>query len=293
MRKLRIIMIDAFKPSYLKYAPYLSSLTEKCRWGELEMPIGHGGGMEIFFRGRSNALCTFYKKRNSSLRWIKYFTWIENFGKGGHFFIDCVINFFRLIQRKELHRTGKIPLKKLWKLEMYDSKESYKNLRIEYIYFPELDKIGHKYGTKSPQMIIEIKKLDDRISKMDFDIILSDHGMIDVEKTISVPETEDCIIDSDMARYWGEKPHFNSKEGKWIEWKDKRYGEFIFLANAGVLIFPNYWGDIKDKAMHGYDGKNKEMKAIYILNKKGIKKDLNVEELHKILIENLHKIRNI
>jgi len=282
MKKLKVIMIDAFKPEYLKHAPYLSSLIKKFEWGELEMPIGHGGGMEIFFRGNSNVLATFYKKENSSLKWIKNFIWAEKFGKIGRLFVDCLINFFRLIKGKELHRTGKIPLRQLWKFEMHDSKKVWKDLNVEYKYFPELDRIGHKYGTKSLEIVKEIRKIDKDISKMDFDIILSDHGMMDVQKTISVPETKDCIIDTDMARYWGEKPKFNFENGKWIEWEDKSFGDFIFLANPGVLIFPNYWSGSKDKAMHGYDGKHPEMKGIYILKKQGKKKDLKVEELHEV-----------
>ena len=120
---------------------------------------------------------------------------------------------------------------------------------------------------------------------MKFDIILSDHGMADIKKIISVPETKDCFIDSDMARYWGEKPEFKSEYGKWITFKNKAYGEHIFLANEGVLILPNYWqGKTPVKAMHGYDAKGKNMKAFYIIKKEGKKKNLKVEELHKIFM---------
>lgn len=278
-------MIDAFKPEYLRYAPYLNSLTKEKQWGELEMPSGHGGGMEIFFRGKSDKLATFYKKQNSSLNWIKYFIWAERLGDSGRYCIDCIINILRFISGKELHRTGKIPLKQLCEMEMVDSKEFCKNLEIDYVYIKDLDGAGHKYGTKSDKIIRIIKKIDEKISKMNFDIILSDHGMIDIKKTISVPITKDCIIDSDMARYWGKKPDFNSEDGKWIEWGNKEYGDFIFLANPGVLIFPNFW-DSKEpsKAMHGYDGKHKDMKGIYILNKAGREKNLKVEHLHNILI---------
>jgi hypothetical protein len=39
------------------------------------------------------------------------------------------------------------------------------------------------------------------------------------------------------------------------------------------------------KGMHGYDGKDKEMKAFYLLNQEGENKNLKAEELHKILNE--------
>ena len=110
--------------------------------------------------------------------------------------------------------------------------------------------------------------------------------LIDIHKTISVPKTKECIIDSTFARYWKEKPNFNLDDGKWINWGDKRYGDYIFLANPGILILPNFWqGKHPIKAMHGYDPKCKEMNAIYILNKNGKKKNLKVEGLHKIFTE--------
>ena len=290
-------MVDAFKSEYLKYAPYLSSLIKKYQWGTLEMPPGHNGGMEIFFRGKSDKLATFYKKDKSSLAWIRHFIWLENFEKLGRLFIDCLINFPRFVKRKELHKTGKIPLKQLYKFEMVDSKESWKKLDIDYVYFPDLDKIGHKYGTESKEIIKEIKKIDKVISKKSFDILLSDHGMIDVKKIVEVPLTKNCFIDSDMARYWGSKEELENirnnlplKEGKILNWPNKNYGDLIFLANPGILIFQNYWyGKEKIKGMHGYDGKHKEMKGIYILRKNGKRKNLKVKELHEIFKEMLNK----
>ena len=37
--------------------------------------------------------------------------------------------------------------------------------------------------------------------------------------------------------------------------------------------------------MHGYDGKHKDMKAFYLVNNTGEKKNLKAEELHQILNE--------
>lgn len=291
-------MIDAFKPEYLKYAPYLTSLTKRYQWGNLEMPPGHNGGMEIFFRGKSDKLATFYKKNKSSLSWIKYFIWLESFGKFGRLIIDCLINFFRLIKEQNLHRTGKIPLKKLYGFEISDDKLPYGGLPVKYIYFGNLDNTGHRYGTKSMEIIREIGKIDRAISKEDFDIILSDHGMIDVTRVINVPFTKDCFIDSDMARYWGSKDELEDikknlplKQGKILNWPNKSYGDLIFLVNPGVLISPNYWyGKKIVKGMHGYDGKHKEMNGIYILKKKGKKENLKVRELHEIFKEMLNKL---
>jgi hypothetical protein len=277
---MRIIMIDGFKPEYLEHAPYLSSLTRKFQWGNLEMPLGFEGGMKTFFYGKNDMLAFFYRTENSSLKWTKKFWWI------GRLPVEILINLKRLLERKRLFRTGNIPLKKLYKFDTEVGRTFDKTWKIKYTYFGELDKAAHKYGTKSRETIDAIKKIDETISEMKFDIILSDHGMIDIKKTISVPENEECAIDSTFARYWGKKPDFNSDDGKWIEWPDKRYGDYIFLANPGILIFPNYWQKEKPvKAMHGYS-KCKDMDGIYILRKEGKKKNLKVEELNKIIKEN-------
>ncbi|MCK9596943.1 alkaline phosphatase family protein [Candidatus Pacearchaeota archaeon] len=290
---MKIIMIDAFKPEYLEHAPYLASLTKKFQWGELQMPPGHEGGMEIFFRGQSDKIALFFKKDNSSLRFVKYLTFLDNFGKAGRFIIDCLINLPRAIRGYELFRTGNIPLKKLHNFEFSINKPFYKIHGIEYCYMGDLDRIGHKYGTKSKEMIIAIKKVDRKVSKMNFDIILSDHGMTDIKKEISVPRSKNCFIDSDMARYWGNeeelkeiKKNLSLREGKILDWKYKNFGELIFIVHAGTLISQNFWqGKIPVKAMHGYLGKEKDMKAFYVIKREGKKKNLKVEELHKIFVE--------
>ena len=304
-------MIDAFKLEYLKYAPYLSSLTKKYQWGELEMPLGHWGGMEIFFNGKSDKLALMCKSEKSSLKWTKKFYWLEKLGKGGRFILDCLINFIRLLKRQELFKTGEIPLKRLYKFDFFVGKPLFHNLPVKYFYIGDLDRIGHKHGTKGKEIIDAVKKVDKRLSRKDFDIILSDHGMSDIKEIISVPETENCFIDSDMARYWGNAEKLKEIEkmlplkfGKVIQWPNKRDGDLIFLADTGVLISPNYWqGNKLVKAMHGYDGKDKEMKAFYIIKEqsrdkdrgkdedKDRRKDLKVEELHKLFMKKLNENR--
>jgi len=283
---MKIIMIDSFKPEYLEHTRFLKSLTEKKEWGELEMPLGFEGGMRTFFYGKNDMLAFFYKSENSKLKWTKKFWWM------GRFPLEVLINLKRLVERKRLFRTGNIPLKKLHEFDTEIGKPFEKIKGVEYLYIGKLDKIAHKYGTKSRETINAIKEIDNLVSKLKSDIILSDHGMIDIKKIISVPKTKNCFIDSTFARYWGEKPNFNSSEGKWIELKDKRYGEYIFLANPGVLIIPNYWQDnIPVRAMHGYSPKCKDMNAIYILNREGKKKNIKAIELNKIFRDMLKNDR--
>jgi hypothetical protein len=289
---MKIIMLDGFKPQYFKHAPYLSALTKIYQWGHLEMPPGHWGGVECLYEGDSDLLAVFCKSRGS-LKWVKYFSWLESFGSLGRFFIDSMINIIRLFKGEVLLRTGNIPLKRLADFDIVVGKALHKNKGVELKYFGELDGLGHKYGTKSKEMINAIKIIDDEVSKMDFDLIFSDHGMVDIKKKISVPWTDNCFIDADMARYWGNKKELDSvkkklpmKEGKILNWKNKRFGDLIFLVNTGVLIYPNFWDkEGPSKAMHGYDGKHNEMKAIYILKQKGKRKDLKVKQLHRLIFK--------
>ena len=293
-------MIDAFKPSYLEHAPYLKALTKEYQHGELDMGFGHWRGVQVLFERNSDIIAVFYKNKEynqnkSSLNYLKYFIFLKYFGKFGRFLIDILFNFPRLIKGYELIRTGNIPIDKLYKFDVSINKHPGKK-HSKFIYFSELDKLGHKYGTKSLQVINAIKKIDKKISELDnknkFDLIFSDHGMADIEKIISVPITENCFIDSDIARYWGDKEELekikkqlSTEDGNIIKW-DKKYGDLIFLANTSILIFPNFWNKKPVKAMHGYDGKSKDMKAFYLIKKPGIGKDLKVEELHEILKEN-------
>lgn len=302
MKKLKIIMIDAFKPIYLEHAPYLKALTKEYQHGELDMGLGHWRGVQILFEGKSDIIATFYKNEDfnnnqnkNQLNYLKYFIFLKYFGEFGRFIIDILFNFPRLIKGYELIRTGNIPIDKLYKFDVAVKRHFAKKDNIEFRYFGELDKTGHKYGTKSPKIINEIKKLDKKISKItsqnNFNLIFSDHGMADIEKIISVPITKNCFIDSDIARYWGNEKELKEikkqlpiNDGKIINW-DKKYGQLIFLVNTGILIFPNFWNKKPVKAMHGYDGKDKDMKAFYLIKKPGIGKNLKVEELHEILKE--------
>jgi hypothetical protein len=293
MKKLRVIMIDGFKEDYLKYAPYLKSLTNRLQWGYLEMPPGHWGGVEIFFNGKSNILAVFCKSKNSSLRFMKYFQWLEKFNRFKRIFVDILINLPRFIKREELFKTGNIPLSQLYKFEISIKKHPAKRKDVDFVYFGELDNLAHKQGIESRKIKDAIRRIDKEISKIKFDIIFSDHGMVDVKERVSVPWFKDCFIDGDMARYWGKESDLKKirenlplDKGKIVEWSDKKFGDLIFIANTGILIYPNFWdGKNPSKAMHGYDGKHKEMKAFYIINKESGRKDLKVVELHKIFKE--------
>lgn len=271
----KIIMVDAFKPEYLEYAPYLRSLTKKYMYGRIKVPTGFICGMDIFFHGKSDILAKF--RRSDNLKWTKYFYWL------GKFPLAIIINTIRLLKNnKEFFWLYNIPLKKLQYFDVSIKKPLHENSGFEYKRIGELDPITHKYGTKAKETREAIKKIDGMLKNKDFDVLLSDHGMMNTKETISVPETDICFIDGIMARYWDKKPKINSKKGRWIR-GNKKYGNHIFLANPGVLIYPNYWNNIPDKGMHGYLGSCKEMDGFYIIKKKGDKKDVSMRTLNRLL----------
>ena len=165
-----------------------------------------------------------------------------------------------------------------------------------WIKFWDLDTVAHKFGVESKQAREVLRGLDDiseRLvesfggeEKVDF-LFWADHGMVEVKKTIDIESLfkdfkVKMFLDSTLARFWETKgkekeilrrlrglPGKILGEGERKKYKidfgHKKYGEIIFLAEPGVLIYPNYFeGKVKYKAMHGYDPAYPDQKGIYI-----------------------------
>jgi len=141
-------------------------------------------------------------------------------------------------------------------------------------------------------------------------VIIGDHGMMDVEKEVNVADIVHgearrrglkhimdylLFLDSTVARIWSLS---NKAEALvpsvFVEQKslresgrlltpetarqyrmpfgDRRYGDCIWLANPGTLIFPDYFHDATNhnKAMHGYDRFHDDMKGMAIVYGKDI-----------------------
>ena len=134
-------------------------------------------------------------------------------------------------------------------------------------------------------------------------IIIGDHGMTDVTDEIDIAaqltSLEDALgvvregdylvfLDSTMARFrWitqrgrdflakiRQVPLFHDK-GRFIDEAmaeryhipvgDRRYGDLIWWANLGTLIFPDYFHDryTHNKGMHGYDSDHDDMKGFFL-----------------------------
>ncbi|MFN3528140.1 MAG: alkaline phosphatase family protein, partial [Candidatus Altarchaeaceae archaeon] len=181
-----------------------------------------------------------------------------------------------------------------------------KNLDFIFLHVNISDIFGHIYGPNSKELKALHKYEDFFVRniytqlKSKYDvvnlIISSDHGMVEVTKHIDlwgelqnlpVRLKKDYIVflDSPMARFW----FFNEKakneiikmlkkldcgriltekdyEKYRIRFKDNRYGDLIWLANPGTLIFPNFFGWYKPvKGMHGYAPECEDNKGVFII----------------------------
>lgn len=167
-----------------------------------------------------------------------------------------------------------------------------------------LDGLGHSYGPNDPRIKDAVEKIDKVIYDMwnslreEYEkvtiIAHGDHGMVEITNTVdiwkklqslSVKMEEDYIVflDSPMARLW----FFNKKAEKEvremlakldcgriltekdhekyrIRFKNNKYGDLIWLANPGTLIFPNFFGWYKPvKGMHGYAPECEDNKGLF------------------------------
>lgn len=158
--------------------------------------------------------------------------------------------------------------------------------------------------------------------------VLGDHGMFEVRESINIKDIisklklkegkqYDMFLDSTVARFWFYDEESRIKitntlekikdKGKVINEKNYKkynlpmdiissdghpiYGDTLWYANSGVIIFPDYFNDKIDIGMHGYlDKISADGKGIFTANstiKKGyiIEKELNsiCDELCELL----------
>ena len=151
------------------------------------------------------------------------------------------------------------------------------------IHFPSLDPAAHSLGPKSELVRQLVRQIDgmirEAIDMLGGDsqiIIFSDHGMLEVKGFIDVLNKtkaagrlgKDFVVflDSIMARFWifrdssleaiaqilGSEPNGQVFRPPKQGMRD-RFGDLLFLASPGYLIYPNYYDRKPPRAMHGYD----------------------------------------
>lgn len=179
--------------------------------------------------------------------------------------------------------------------------------RFAYVHFGELDGIGHTYGPGSVEMQQALDRLDRHVQKLLehcydlYDVVdlimFADHGMVNVVRALNVWESLQntrlrfgndfvCFLDSTMVRFWFstrvakrmiEEALSSLQGGRILDEEDlcryriagcdKRNGELYFMADPGVLVFPNFFQMFAPvKGMHGYALDFEDNRGIFIIN---------------------------
>lgn len=171
----------------------------------------------------------------------------------------------------------------------------------------DLDSIGHRFGPDSGERKAAMRRVDEGIAEVlaalrkRFGtlhvVIIGDHGMAEVRSHLDIPgylrgcgmngaKTPFYFLDSTMARFWFSEPSQREAVEKalgdlprgriltqadldryHLNYGHNRFGELIFLADAGVLLSPNYFqGRTRIKGMHGYAPECPEQQSAFIIN---------------------------
>ena len=176
-----------------------------------------------------------------------------------------------------------------------------------FLHIGDLDKVGHRFGPESKEIKKVLKKIDKgieqilNVAKNLFQIvhviIIGDHGMMLVERTVDIASALEKLpiklgrdylffLDSTMARFlvFSDKAekviselmrkmicgHILSQADKkkyHLNYPHNKFGDIIFLADPGVLIFPNFYQNRKPvKGMHGYAPETPEQQSSLLIH---------------------------
>lgn len=176
-----------------------------------------------------------------------------------------------------------------------------------FFHIGNLDRIGHQYGPHSPELKKELSKVDAGIkaiwqfAKERFDVVhflvIGDHGMMEVEQTLNIGRVLENLslklgkdylyfLDSTMARFWFFSNHAKKLVTKklneiteghiltkeeldryHLNYSHNRFGDIIFLADPGVLIFPNFYQNRSPvKGMHGYAPETPDQQSMLLIH---------------------------
>lgn len=181
------------------------------------------------------------------------------------------------------------------------------NERVLFVYTAELDALMHRVGIFHDDVRRRLERYerflaDARRAAQAHDvalsiIILSDHGMTDVNRTVDVWGALEgaglrlgrdylCFLDSTMARFWGDTRAVDvavgaaGDAGRVLDddalrefgcfFPDREYGDSILLVDPGALIVPSFMGARAIAAMHGYDPRDRFSKGCFLTDVDGI-----------------------
>ena len=172
-----------------------------------------------------------------------------------------------------------------------------------FVYSAEFDALQHDNVGKDEALMPKVKQYEQRIRKLHealvkagrpFELtVFSDHGMTPLRGTIDAPaalaatglvwgKDYASAIDSTMARFWwlNDKAKdivsaaFKDFPGHWLTeeemkyhgiWReDAKFGNAIFLAEAGIQFCPSDMGVKPLNGMHGFDPADVDSQACWL-----------------------------
>jgi predicted AlkP superfamily pyrophosphatase or phosphodiesterase len=203
-------------------------------------------------------------------------------------------------------------------------------IEFAYLYLPKLDAVMHQYGTVAPQVEQKIRSLEEQVKSISelanehYDEValyaISDHGMANIKGNVDLISKIEAtglefgkdyvaMYDSTMARFWfmndRSREIINStlsevEEGYIVSdeelkrmhvfFEDRKFGETIFLIDAGVLIVPSFMGLTSIPGMHGYHPKDKDSYC-FILGSNPIGENINsITDIRKVMEQELNDV---
>ncbi len=195
--------------------------------------------------------------------------------------------------------------------------------RLLCVHLQELDSLGHAYGPESTQLQQGVQATDEHIKRLietlrekyeSVKIVLfGDHGMVNVTRPLDVAAALEgtgltfgvdygYFLDSTMARLWFFHDEAREKVAKALQplkggrlldademehyeiaGCDRRNAEAVFLAEPGVLIFPNFFQAKGNPipGMHGYDPDCEDNLGFFMLHDESLP-DLAGQALGKV-----------
>lgn len=198
------------------------------------------------------------------------------------------------------------------------------------LYSADLDALMHRVGVSGPGVgemlrLYEVRMREILHAGRDVDLhlhLFSDHGMTDVvgvhdlhaplEHTgLSAPRDYLYFTDSTMARFWFGSPVArdrvraalpNTSWGHWltgeetssygIDFEDYRFGEEIFLLEAGHVIVPSFMGERACAAMHGYGPEDETASAWLFSNPASAFQPRSIRDLHALVRSEVEWLRS-
>lgn len=234
---------------------------------------------------------------------------------------------FDLVEKDDIFAPGGLPVESLWDtlerrsipwrgwnwrtpedqaLAAVLERVAHGDERFLFCYSADLDAILHREGSRGPQVAPRLDRysawlgaLEDAAARRGERIglyLLSDHGMVDVDRHADVmsavariglrmPDQFLAFFDSSMARFWWRTEGARSRvhaalanfPGRWLDgaalaaagcgFADHAYGDEVFLLDPGVLLVPSFMGREPVAAMHGYDPAHPDMAALLWSNR--------------------------